>query len=82
MIPLSWLFVAWLILVAVFALLAMFTAILNVRFGLASFGTYATTAVFLLVPALVIIAVAFFMITVDWSQSFEIMPSAPSTFGL
>jgi hypothetical protein len=82
MVSFIYLFYAWLIAVALFSLLAAFTSIIALRFGLSSFGTYMTTAVFLAVSVLVIVLVGGFSMTVDWSQTVNLIPSSAPTLGL
>lgn len=78
MIPLLWVLYAWIALVALFAFVALFTTMITFRYGLTTFGTYASTAIFLGVSALVILIVCGYITTVDWSQSFALF----STTGL
>lgn len=73
MIPLIWFLVVWLILVAIFALMAALTAIMNVRYGLTSVGTYVSTAIFLGVIAIVLLAVGSYALTIDWEQSVNLL---------
>ncbi|MFA6429983.1 MAG: hypothetical protein WCV84_05830 [Patescibacteria group bacterium] len=82
MIPLSWFLIAWLILVAIFALLALFTIAINTRYGFASLGTYSATAIFLLVAVGVILTTGGYLMTVDWSQSLNVIPSSAPTLEL
>jgi len=82
MIPLSYFLIAWLMAVAIFALISLFTVMINVRYGLAAFGTYASSAMFLIVAVAVILVTGSYLLTVDWSQTFNVLPSAAPAFGL
>jgi hypothetical protein len=72
MIPLLWLLLAWLILMGMFALVTLLTVVMNLRYGLSSFGTYVSTAVFLSVIALVLLGTGAYLFTVDWSQTLNL----------
>lgn len=78
MFPLFWFLLIWLVLVAIFSFMAGLTAIMNVRYGLTSFGTYVTTAVFLGVIAIVLIAVGGYALTVDWNQNVSLLGETSS----
>ena len=73
MIPLIWFLIVWLVLVAIFALMATLTAIMNVKYGLTSVGTYVSTAIFLGVIAIVLLAVGSYALTIDWEQSVNLL---------
>lgn len=73
MIPLIWFLIVWLVLVAIFTLMAALTAIMNVRYGLTSIGTYVSTAIFLGVIAIVLLAVGSYALTIDWEQSVNLL---------
>jgi len=82
MIPLIWFLVAWLAILAVFAVMALVSVLINIRFGLASFGTYAISAIFLIVAVFVILLTGSYIATVDWSQSLNILPAAAPNYTL
>lgn len=82
MIPLIYFLFAWLVLVAIFAVLALITVLMNVRFGLSGFVTYAMTAVFLGVVCLVLLSTGGYFLTVDWSQDVSLVPPSESVYEL
>lgn len=69
MIPLIWFLFAWLMAIAVFLLLTLLTLGIFLRFGLSSFTTYASSAIFLLGIIGVLVFTGSYLLTVDWSQS-------------
>ncbi len=75
MIPLLWFLIGWLILVALFALAALITVGLMLKFGVSSIDTYLSTALFLGVTFIVLGATGLFLSNVDWSQSLPIFSS-------
>jgi len=82
MIPLIYFFYFWLIAVALFSFLALLTSIIALRYGLSSYGTYMTTAIFLAVSVVVIVFVAGYAVTVDWSQTVNLFPATAPTLEL
>ena len=82
MIPLIWFLIAWLVLVAIFSVLALVSITVYTRFGLESFGTHALNAIFLIVAVLVILGTAGYLFTVDWSQTFNVIPSSTPSLGI
>lgn len=78
MIPLGYFLVAWLVLVAIFSLMAFVTVIMNVRYGLSSIMTYVSTAVFLGVICVVLLAMGGYLSTVDWAQEVDLLPTNPT----
>lgn len=79
MIPLLWIFFAWVIGVALFALFALFTISLVMRFGLTGFGTFLYSGCFLFVAGIIILGSGMFLLSADWSQSVSLIPSSPPT---
>ncbi len=79
MIPLLWIFFAWVIGVALFALFAVFTISLVMRFGLTGFGTLVYSGGFVFVAAVIILGSGMYLLNVDWSQSVSLIPSSPPT---
>lgn len=65
--PLSLFFIAWLLLLAVFALLALVSVVQMLRFGIAGPGTYLSTALFLLVVAAAVGGTLLCLSGVDWT---------------
>ncbi len=82
MIPLVYFVIAWLALVAVFALMTLVTVLMNVRYGLSGLMTYLSTALFLVVICGVLLGVGSYLITVDWSQDVNIIPSSTNVLEL
>jgi hypothetical protein len=78
MIPLLWFLIAWLILIGLFALATLITVVMNLRYGLSGFMTMVTTGIFLLVVVGVLLASGSYLLTVDWSQSFDLFGTGPS----
>lgn len=82
MIPLSYFLVAWLVLVALFALMTFITVIMNVRYGLSGLMTYVSTGVFLAVICAVLLGVGGYFATIDWSQEVDLLPSSQPIYEL
>ncbi|MCC6564009.1 hypothetical protein IT087_03895 [Candidatus Uhrbacteria bacterium] len=82
MIPLGYFLIAWLVLVAIFALMAFVTVIMNVRYGLSGLMTYVSTAIFLIVVCAVLFMVGGYLATVDWSQEADLVPSSNNVYEL
>jgi hypothetical protein len=82
MIPLGYFLIAWLVLVAIFALLAFVTVIMNVRYGLSGLMTYLSTACFLIVVCVTLFVVGGFLVTVDWSQDVNFIPTSANVYEL
>lgn len=72
MIPLVYLLLVWLILVGIFAVMTLLTIMMSVRHSVASFGAYASTLLFLVVVAWVLIAAGIYFMGVDWSQPLQL----------
>ena len=79
MIPLVYFAIAWLVLVAVFALMTFITVLMNVRYGLSGILTYISTAFFLIVICGVLFGVGVFLASVDWSQDLDVLPSSSNS---
>lgn len=75
MFPLSWLLLAWLVVVGFFLILALLTLVINIKYAVSSFTTYAMTALFLGVTVLILFLAASYISTVDWSQDVNMTPS-------
>jgi hypothetical protein len=72
MISLSFFLILWIILLAIYAFLALISVAQMIRFGVASSMTYFSTGIFLTVAAVVIIATIGYLFTVDWSIGFDL----------
>lgn len=75
MFSLSWVLVGWLLAVGLFAILALLTVAIHLKYAVSSFTTYAMTALFLGVTILTLFFAMSYIATVDWSQSTDLMPS-------
>lgn len=75
MIPFVYFLIAWLVLVVIFAFLAFITVIMELRYAMQSLATYVITALFLGVTFLILLSMGSYLITVDWSQNIQIMPT-------
>ncbi len=71
-ISLSVFLIIWLVLLAIFAILSLVSVIQMLRFGLAGPGTYLSTALFLVVAAIVVGGTLLALINVDWSLGFPV----------
>jgi hypothetical protein len=80
MIPMAYLLLVWLTLVGIFAIMTLLTVLMSIRHSVASFGAYASTLLFLVVTAWVLIATGIYFLGVDWSQPLQLF-SRP-TIGL
>lgn len=69
MIPLVYFLFAWLVLVLFFAIGALITVIMALRYGLSGPMTTISTGFFLLVVIVVLVAMAGYLLGVDWSQN-------------
>lgn len=77
MIPLLWIFFAWVIGVALFSLFGLLTISLVLRFGLSGGGTFFYVGCFLFVAGLLIVGSGSYLLGVDWSASLSLIPSSP-----
>lgn len=77
MIPLLWVFFAWVIGVALFGLFALLTMSLVLRFGLSGGSAFFYVGCFLFVAGILIVGSGTYLLSVDWSASFSLIPSSP-----
>lgn len=82
MIPLVWFLVAWLALIGIFALATLLALTTYLNYGLSSFGTYVSTAIFLGVIALVLLGAGGYLMSIDWSRSLDVLGSASGSLPL
>ncbi len=82
MIPFSWLLLAWLGMLTLFALLALVTLFTYIRYSVANTTTYFSTFLFLGVAALVLVSTWIYLLQVDWSQNLDISPMFSTFFTL
>lgn len=81
MLPLYWILLAWLLLVAIYTAMAAVTVVVFLRYGLTGLGTYLSAAVFLVVSFLIIFGSGMYLLTIDWNDGIAIWQSAaPSLF--
>ena len=73
MFPLTWLFLGWIVLVGIFGIMAFFTLITTLRYGLSCHWTYIASGLFLFVSLVVMLAVINYATSVDLTQSFDPM---------
>jgi hypothetical protein len=72
MIPLSIFLIAWLVLLGIYALLALVSIVQMVRFGVSGSMTYFSTGIYLAVAAFVLTATVLYFLTVDWSLGLDV----------
>jgi hypothetical protein len=68
MIPLSYFLIAWLVLLGLYFLMSMISVMQMVRFGIAGFGTYAATGIYLVIFVLTVLGCSVYFLTVDWTE--------------
>lgn len=69
MFPLSYLLIAWMVLVGIFLLFSLITIAVHLRYGLTGFMTSITAALFWAVTIAVLLSVSLAFTGVDWTQS-------------
>lgn len=80
MFPLSYLLIAWFILLGLYLIMSLISVLQMLRFGIAGFGTYAATTSYLIIVAATILLCSLFFLTIDWSQNanlFEGLQTSP-----
>ncbi|MEK7473295.1 MAG: hypothetical protein AAB668_01000 [Patescibacteria group bacterium] len=82
MIPLVYFLIAWLVFIAIFGLMSFITVLMNLRYGLSGPVTYLTTAVFIGVSCVVLLGVGGFLLTVDWSETMDLIPDTSNVLEL
>lgn len=75
MIPLVFFLFAWMILVGIFLIVALITVYMAVRYGLSGPITAFTTLLFIAVTCFILFGTAFVLMSVDWTQSINLIPS-------
>jgi len=76
MVPLILFLAVWAILILGFALMALITCTMSLRFGISGFMTLSTNTVFVLVTLLVLGGTGFYLIGVNWAQTVSILPNS------
>ncbi len=79
MLPLSYFLLAWIILLAIFGLVALISIMQMLRYGVVGIGTYLSTILFLLVSMVVVLGTGIFLTRVDWTQSMNLYGTLEST---
>ena len=79
-IPLLWFLYVWLVLVGLFGFMAFLTIAMTLRFGLSCAATYVYTGLFAIVSAGVIVSMASYLLTVDWSQMVNLLSTGAVAF--
>lgn len=82
MIPLVYFMFAWLVLVAIFAIVALITVLMALRFGLSGPMTTLATAIFVGVAAAILIVTGSYLIGIDWTQNVGFTSSSASPYSL
>lgn len=72
MISLSVFLLAWLVLLGMHLIFSLITVLQMMRFGIATFGTYAATTVFVAVMVVTMLVCGGYFLTVDWTQPFSL----------
>lgn len=72
MIPLSVFLLVWIVFLGIHIIFSLITVIQMTRFGIAGFGTYASTTAFLVILGITLLLCGGFFLTVDWSQPFTL----------
>lgn len=72
MIPLAWCLIAWILLIGIFFIFSLITTLVYLRFGINGFMTYASSTLFLVITAYVLLVTLSYFATVDWSQSIDL----------
>jgi hypothetical protein len=71
MLPLAWIFYAWLILVGLFGLASLMTLATTLRYGLSCASTYLAAGFFITVSAAVILMTLGYAASADLSLAFD-----------
>jgi len=74
MVPLGYFLLAWLVLLAIYAFLVLLTLVQMLRHGLPSVSAYASIFIFLIVTVGVVLGTGFYLISVDWTESANVIP--------
>lgn len=69
MIPMSFLLLAWLILLAIYVLFAILTLGVHLRYGVSNAFTAISAGVFLGISILIILAAGIYFLQIDWSRN-------------
>ena len=76
MIPLVYFLFAWLVLVALFAIAALITVVMALRYGLSGLLTTLSTGLFLIVTCFVLVGMGAYLAGVDWNQDVRLFNSS------
>lgn len=75
MIPLLWIFLAWIVLVGIFCLASLVTLATTLRYGLSCSWTYLVTGFFIVVSVAAILLTLFYVANIDLQQGFSVFSS-------
>ncbi len=73
MIPLLWIFIAWIVVVGLFGLASLLTLATTVRYGLSCSSTYLSAGLFVAVSIGVIVLTVGYAGSVDLTQPFSLL---------
>ena len=79
MIPLSYFLFAWLLLLGLYLLMSLISMMQMLRFGIAGFGTYASTLAYLIIFVLTVLGCGVYFLTVDWTQNVSLFAGLGSS---
>lgn len=80
MVPLGYFLIAWLVLLAIYAVLVLITLIQMLRHGIPSAFTYISTFVFIAVIVLVVVGCGLSFLNVNWNCSVNVIPEGMGFF--
>ncbi|MFA4954609.1 MAG: hypothetical protein WC641_04820 [Patescibacteria group bacterium] len=79
MIPLIYFLIAWVVFLAIYALMALLSVVQMLRFGLTGLGTYLSTFFYLAVASGALIVCALYFSGVDWTGSVNLFGDVTSS---
>jgi hypothetical protein len=79
MIPLLYFLIAWVVLLAIYALMALLSVVQMLRFGLTGLGTYLSTFCYLALASGTILVCALYFSGVDWTGSVNLFGDVASS---
>jgi len=80
MVPLGYFLIAWLVLLAFYAVFVLITLIQMLRHGLPSPFTYLSTFIFIAVIAAVVLGCGMYFLNVDWDQTIHVLSGVTGLF--
>ena len=76
MVPLILFLAIWAFLILCFALLALITCAMSLRFGISGIMTWGSNIIFVGVALIVLAATGWYLLGVDWSAAVQLMPAS------